>query len=94
MARMASKRSHGAVERLPDPCPQAAAAAAAVAPSESNPIRWGPPPLEPIPIIDPRDSVFAAATLEDKPTADAVTKARSTLSLMPRCLAVAARANR
>ena len=93
----ASKRGHGAALEPPtaftvvDPRPQAAAAAAAAAaaPSDSNPLRWGPPPLEPIPDAGPRDSVFAAALPEDEPMADADAPVRSSLTLMPRCLAVA-----
>ena len=83
----AAKRGRGvALELSADPRPLAAAAAA---PSESNPLRWGPPPLEPIPDMGPRDSVFAAAASEDEPTVEADAPARSTISLMPRCLAVA-----
>jgi hypothetical protein len=83
----AAKRGRGVALELPaDPRPLAAAAAA---PSESNPLRWGPPPLEAIPDMGPRDSVFAAAASEDEPTVEADAPARSTLSLMPRCLAVA-----
>ena len=98
----ASKRGHGAALEQPtaftvvDPRPQAAAAAAAAAaaPSDSNPLRWGPPPLEPIPDVGPHDSVFAAAAPEDSPVAEAAAPVRSTLSLMPRCLAVARPNNR
>jgi hypothetical protein len=93
----AAKRGHGAALELPaDPRPLlAAAAAAAAAPRESNPLRWGPPPLEPVPDAGPRDSVFAAAASEDEPMAEADAPVlRSTLSLMPRCLAVARPNNR
>ena len=95
----AAKRGHGAALELPaGPRPllaAAAAAAAAAAPRESNPLRWGPPPLEPVPDAGPRDSVFAAAASEDEPMAEADAPVlRSTLSLMPRCLAVARPNNR
>ena len=93
----AAKRGHGAALELPaGPRPLlAAAAAAAAAPRESNPLCWGPPPLEPVPDAGPRDSVFAAAASEDEPMAEADAPVlRSTLSLMPRCLAVARPNNR
>ena len=75
----AAKRGHGAALELPaGPRPLlAAAAAAAAAPRESNPLRWGPPPLEPVPDAGPRDSVFAAAASEDEPMAEADAPARA-----------------
>ena len=56
-------------------------------PSETNPLRWGPPPLEPIPVADARDAIFNNSAPSDN--AAEAAKPRSSLSLKPRCLAVA-----
>ena len=58
-------------------------------PSETNPLRWGPPPLEPIPVADARDAIFNNSAPSDSAAEGTAAKPRSSLSLKPRCLAVA-----
>ena len=75
-----SKRSKDCAEGVP---------AAAPPPRESAPIRWGPPPLEPITAVDGRDAgTFGEEAEETHATAEAATPQRSSLSLVPRSLKV------
>ena len=82
-----TKRTHGhALSDAP-----AAATAITAAPDESKPLRWGPPPLEAIPVADARDvPAFGEAPAEElraetemdaEPTAQ-----QSSLTMVPRSL--------
>lgn len=78
-------------KRTIDYASDAPATAMTAAPHESKPLRWGPPPLEAIPVADARDvptfggapaeEVRAETEMDVEPTAQ-----RSSLSMVPRSL--------